>query len=167
MEGEIRKLTVYLDTSVINFLFAEDAPEFQRATKRFFEICSARFDVCMSDAVTAELSRTPDAAHRSALLDAAVRIGARLLSVTAHPEILTMSNRYMEEGVIPRTKIMDAVHLAVCTVHGVDILLSWNSRHLANIRKQDLVNAVNAKAGYRKPLRLLNPLEVLYDDSEG
>jgi predicted nucleic acid-binding protein len=111
MEGEIRKLTVYLDTSVINFLFAEDAPEFQRATKRFFEICSARFD--------------------------------------------------------PRTKIMDAVHLAVCTVHGVDILLSWNFKHLANIRKQDLVNAVNAKAGYRKPLRLLNPLEVLYDDSEG
>jgi hypothetical protein len=70
---------------------------------------------------------------------------------------------YVEAGVVPPAKREDAMPLAIATVREYDILLSWNYRHLANIRKQTQVNAVNAQAGYLHPLSLLDPMEVLYE----
>lgn len=45
-----------------------------------------------------------------------------------------------------------------------DILLSWNFKHLANINKQEKINSLNLTLGYRKPLLLLNPMEVFDEE---
>ncbi len=50
--------------------------------------------------------------------------------------------------------------MAYATVHQLDILLSWNFKHLANVRREGLIVAANQRAGYSHPLRLLSPLEV-------
>jgi len=55
------------------------------------------------------------------------------------------------------------LHVAVATVYEMDVLVSWNQRHLANIRRRDLFNSVNRIAGYRKALEITNPLEVGYE----
>lgn len=47
----MNKLKIYLDTSVINFLFADDAPEFKEITKDFFEKYVTEYDVYISDIV--------------------------------------------------------------------------------------------------------------------
>jgi hypothetical protein len=54
----------------------------------------------------------------------------------------------------------DALHVAHATVHGLDILLSWNFKHLANVRREGLIAAMNQQEGYWHALRLLSPLEV-------
>ena len=64
-------------------------------------------------------------------------------------------------AVIPRKKFDDALHIAVCTVHDVDVLVSWNFEHLANVNKERRVLRVNQANGYYHPLRITTPLEVM------
>jgi hypothetical protein len=61
---------------------------------------------------------------------------------------------------LPASKIEDAMHAAVATVFEVDALISWNLKHLANLKKMELINAINMKAGYFKRLELITPMEV-------
>ena len=79
-------------------------------------------------------------------------------------EIQNLSLTYIEKGIIPRRKIEDALHIAIATVKELDILLSWNYKHLANINKEIRIRAINLLAGYSKPIRFLTPMEVVYED---
>ncbi|MCX5759296.1 MAG: hypothetical protein NTU83_12460 [Candidatus Hydrogenedentes bacterium] len=74
-----------------------------------------------------------------------------------------LAEAYLEAGIIPHKKADDAVHIAIATVKEVDILLSWNFQHLANIDKERLVLIINVREGYSKPLRMLAPWEVIYE----
>jgi hypothetical protein len=66
--------------------------------------------------------------------------------------------------VIPPRYTEDARHIAIATCHEMDVLLSWNFKHLANIKKQTEVRAVNERNGYLHPLLLATPMEVFYED---
>ena len=65
---------------------------------------------------------------------------------------------------IPAAQREDALHVAYATVHGLDILLSWNFKHLANVRREALIAAINQREGHGHTLRLLSPLEVEGED---
>jgi hypothetical protein len=54
----------------------------------------------------------------------------------------------------------DAIHAAVVTVFEMDALISWNLKHLSNLRKMELINGINPKEGYTKRLQLITPMEV-------
>jgi hypothetical protein len=64
-------------------------------------------------------------------------------------------------GVIPAKKRDDARHVAIATVARLEIVVSWNHRHLANERKRALFNAVNRLAGFDRALWIHTPFEVL------
>ena len=76
---------------------------------------------------------------------------------SGNPEIAL---EYISEGIIPQTKLDDATHAAVATVHRLDALISWNLRHLANYKKMERINEVNMENGYSKRLDLITPMEV-------
>ena len=67
----------------------------------------------------------------------------------------------MRAGVIPAKKRDDARHVAIATVAGLELVVSWNHRRVANERKWTLFNAVNRLAGYEQLLMILTPFEVL------
>ena len=159
------KLKIYLDTSVVSFYFADDTPEKQDVTIEFFEKFLDKYDVSISRLAIAELENTADDELRNKMLDIIENFNINILDVEKENEreIFDLANLYVNEKVIPRSKFNDAVHIAICTYFGFDILLSWNFRHLSNIRKQMLVNSVNIKAGFNKDLFLLSPLEVIYE----
>ena len=71
-----------------------------------------------------------------------------------------MADIYLARGVLPARKREDALHVAHATVRGLDILLSWNFKHLANVRREGLIAAIDQEEGYGRTLRLLSPLEV-------
>jgi hypothetical protein len=67
---------------------------------------------------------------------------------------------YEEEGFIHKSARLDLRHLAVATVHGVDALVSWNFRHIVNIRTRRAVHSVNLRLGL--PLiEIVSPEEVV------
>jgi len=159
----MRKLRIYLDTSVVNFVFADDAPDFKRATIDFFEDCANLYELYVSDVVIGEIDRDPDLAHRRQLLSVLAEHGVILLPNEDIDEIRQLAQFYVEGGIVTQAKMADALHVAYATVHEMDVLLSWNFRHLANLDKEARILAANAEQGYRYPLRLASPLEVLYD----
>lgn len=162
----MRQLRVYLDTSVINFLFAEDAPDFRAATVDFFTRRSPARALFGSRVVLAEIGNDPNDKHRALLLEALNKYAVSILPTSMEEEVESLAKAYMMEGAIPVSKPADALHVAYATVHGMDILLSWNFKHLANIRREERVLAVNIRNGYRLPLRIVSPLE-MDDEDEG
>lgn len=155
------KLRIYLDTSVINFFFAADAPDFRAATISFFEQHSRLFELCISDVVLLEIQRDPDPIHREALYRVLDDYNVVVLPPDRRDEIERLSAHYIDRGIIPRKKAEDAQHVAYATLFEADILLSWNFKHLANINREAKILAANREAGHVRPLRLVSPLEVL------
>jgi len=79
-------------------------------------------------------------------------------------EVEQLASAYIEKQIINRNKIEDALHIAIATVSEMDILLSWNFRHLANINKEMHVHATNITKGYHKEFRMVTPMEVISDE---
>jgi len=159
----MRRLRVYLDTSVISFVFADDAPDFQRVTLDFFQKNAARYDLYVSEVVLLEIEDHPDPECRRRLK--AVLSENRIATLPrdqAH-EVRQLASRYVEKGVVPPSKMEDALHVAYATFYEMDMLLSWNFKHLANVRKEERFLAVNMEEGYRYPLRVVSPLVVCYE----
>ena len=165
----MKRLRIYLDTSVISFLYADDAPEKRDITLDFFEMRLKEYDVSISDVVLFEIGNTRSAKKRELLADAVIkyRLTAVVIAELVMDEINDLANQYISEGIIPLKKRDDAMHVAISTVLEFDILLSWNFEHLANINKQIQINALNENLGYLKRLNLLTPLGVMGNEDKG
>lgn len=162
----MRKLSIYLDTSVINFLFADDAPEKKEVTIDFFEgaVKNKVYDVWISSIVIDEISKTREAAKKADLLDVIRSYQIPSLNIEPYQtEMSYLAEKYIEQGIIPVRKLEDALHIAISTIFQVDILLSWNYKHLANVNKERQIMVINLAEGYTKPFKLITPMEVAYE----
>lgn len=159
----MKKLRIYLDTSVINLLFADDAPEKRDITREFFDAFVApRVHECfVSPVVVDEINRTGESPSREKLLKVLREYPLGMLSIQPPEEVVALADAYREKGAIPAAKIEDSMHVALATVHQMDALISWNFEHLANLKKERRIVAVNETLGYIYPLRVTTPLEVM------
>jgi len=73
-----------------------------------------------------------------------------------------IARHYIEEGVVSEEYLVDAQHIAIATVSRVDVLVSWNFKHIVNLSKIRVYNSVNLKYGYPL-LEIRSPREVLYE----
>jgi len=87
----------------------------------------------------------------------------KLLSVT--PEIVEIVDVYISNLVMPADPSGDALHLAIASYYKIDILLTWNCKHIANLKKIDHISRINAKIGLATP-SLLTPLNLIGDDDD-
>ncbi|MBI4690193.1 MAG: hypothetical protein HY754_08000 [Nitrospirae bacterium] len=161
----MRKLKLYLDTSVLNFLYADDVPEFKNITEEFFEnyVKKDKYIVYISDVVIREIEKTRDETKKINLLKLIKKYSLKILTLNEYSEAL--ADVYIKEKIIPSRKIEDARHIAISTCNQIDILVSWNFKHLANIQKQIAVKIINEQEGYFYPLLLTNPMEVIYENN--
>ncbi|MDT3740850.1 MAG: type II toxin-antitoxin system VapC family toxin [Candidatus Kapabacteria bacterium] len=157
-----KKLRIYLDTSVINFLFADDAPEKKEVTIDFFQNYLNDFEVYISEIVIQEINKTNNKTKMELLLNTIQKYNIKIFD-ELNNDIKLLAENYLTQGIVPQKKMEDALHLAFATYYEFDILLSWNFKHLANINVQRKVVAFNLINGYNKQLLLLNPMEVVYD----
>lgn len=149
----MKKLKLYLETSVWNFLFADDAPEKKSITEEFFKDVE-KYEIFISDAVIQEISSAEEE-KKKILFSAVEKYKPTILEI--NEDIKDLSERYIRNGVIPRNKPADALHSAISTVYEMDALVTWNFEHLANIKKRDKINGVNLEMGYRKLLDIVSP----------
>ena len=80
------------------------------------------------------------------------------------PESRALARHYLAAGVVPPRSVADELHVAIATVSEVPVVLSWNFKHLANLRRNDLFQAANLSAGYLLPVRITSPAEVANDE---
>ena len=141
-----------------SFLFADDAPEKQDVTRQFFEWLAISPDqLYISELVLAELNRasTP---MREKLLEAVARLPVQNLPIT--DDALDLSGRYVTDGVIPARYRDDALHVALAVINNLDVVVTWNMKHLANVRRIEGINRTNL-ALRLPPIRIHTPEEVI------
>ena len=160
----MEKLRLYLDTTVWNFSFADDAPQHRAETLEFFQrVRLGLFEVFYSEAVEREVIAAPLARRRQIekLLE---EIAPKRLEQNS--KIDALATEYINRSVLPKRSRLDAFHVAYATVYQMDALVSWNFRHLANVNRRKRVMALNLEKGYNFPVQLVTPLEVLGDDKD-
>jgi hypothetical protein len=154
------KPKVYIETSIVSYLTARQSPDVrvranQGVTTEWWETRRPRFDLFVSEFVVAEASLgDPDAAN---LRLEAIR---GIPELTATQEARLLGGRLMSEGAIPAQVAIDAYHIAVATVNGVDYLLTWNCTHIANAARRAIIESVCRKHGYEPPI-ICTPLELM------
>jgi predicted nucleic acid-binding protein len=158
----MKKLKLYLDTSVISHLDAPDAPEKEADTKRLWEdIKAGKYEVVISDENIAEIEKCSEP-KRSFMRSALAGIDYDFAK--KNDEIKRLSKLYVQIGGLPPKSSEDSLHIAIATVYGCNIILSWNFRHIVNLRAMTAVDSVNVKEGY-SDVRILSPTMIL-DEGE-
>jgi hypothetical protein len=160
----MKRLRLYLDTTILNFPFTEDAPEKKAHTLDFFQkIRWGSYEIYASRVVQQELELAP-AQRLSQIEKLWKETGPMLLEVPQGAKDL--ATQYLKHKALPARSEVDAMHVALATIHQMDALVSWNFKHLANLTRRQKLAAVNLNQGYSFPLQLVTPLEVLDDDKK-
>ena len=151
-------MKLYIETSVPNMLYAEDAPEKREATEVFFEWLRVSDDeLFSSEVVKKELDRAPEP-KRTRMIEAFAGLPITVVEITA--QAVGLSAIYVAEGIIPPRYQNDALHVALAICHELDVVVSWNMRHLVNVRKVQRMNEVNLRFGL-SAIRIHTPEEVM------
>jgi predicted nucleic acid-binding protein len=148
---------IYTDTSVIGGCLDK---EFSTPSQRLFEqFAIGRNVLVLSDLTRLELERAPEAVR--AVLSSLPQ--ASIEEIWFTPEALDLAEQYLTAGVIGPGSRVDAQHIATATVHRVDVLVSWNFKHIVNINRIHGYNSVNLRLGYPL-LEIRSPQEVIGDE---
>jgi predicted nucleic acid-binding protein len=153
----MRKLKIYIDTSVIGGYFDQ---EFENETKELFDkFINQEYDLVISDLTRSELIGAPENVKT---LFQTLGLSPELVSITA--EAIALANEYMKEKVVGETSKDDCLHIALATTNKVDILVSWNFKHIVNIKRIRGYNAINIMNGY-PIIEIRSPKEIIdYED---
>jgi hypothetical protein len=153
------KPTVYIETTVPSYLTAWPSRDLTRAAEqqwtRDWWDCKDVYELRVSSLVMQECNAgDPDAAadRRKALADIPI------LETTDAAEALAAT--LMLQVRLPDKALADALHIAIAAVNGIEFLLTWNCKHIANAVLRPRIEAVCRKAGYEPPV-ICTPQELL------
>jgi len=123
------KLRVYIDTSVVGGCLDEEFKEGKKIA-------------VVSDILLLELEEAPR--EVKVILDKVPSENIEYVSLDE--ESISLANAYLKEEVVAENSLPDARHIAIVTVDKVDVLVSWNFKHIVNINRIHLLNSVNLKS---------------------
>ncbi|HEV3146220.1 MAG TPA: hypothetical protein VGZ47_20200 [Gemmataceae bacterium] len=151
--------TVYIETSVWGMTVPGQPPALRQPTLEFLRQCGLGFFApYISTVVTKEVAQAPE--WEVAQMEQRISgLAPTILEPSAESDQL--AEVYLKAGIIPAKKEDDARHVAIATVARIDLVVSWNHKHLSGERKGPLFNAANRLAGYEHPLLILTPFGAL------
>lgn len=133
-----KKPKLYLESSVINMYFQEEAPYLRDLTRQFWRDVLPHFDVYVSEAVLDEIRATAEVNLRKALENLIKDF--EVLEMTE--EVIELADTYLSHRCLPRG---DALHLASASIGEVDFLVTWNLRHIYKRGTQEMIREVNTR----------------------
>ena len=156
----MKPLRIYTDTSAIGGCFDAEFAPWSNGLFRDFELGTYR--PVVSAMVAAEIEDAPERVReRFAEIRA---LGAEFLEMDK--SVLRLADMYQARRILTPKFYDDGVHIALATVAQVDLLVSWNFRHIVHYDEIRLFSAVNLELDY-KPLEIYSPREVAHYGEEG
>jgi len=144
---------IYIDTSVFGGYFDI---EFSHDTIPFFEeLVLKRIEIIVSETLELEIYRAP-----SFIIDFYESLD-NLKKVELTKEVEELAMKYIEEKVVGKTSLADCQHIALATINNVDVLASWNFKHIVNLERIRGYNSINIREGY-KMIEIRTPKEIFY-----
>ena len=159
------KPKAYIETTVISYLTAWPSRDVvlaghQQITRDWWQTAADRFELVASDLVIAEVGAGDPVAARDRL--------AALASVTlldATEQALELATQLLDSGAIPKKAAEDAAHIAIAVTNGVEYLVTWNCRHIANATMRSQIELACRKAGF-EPAIICTPDELMEPDND-
>ena len=146
------KEKIYLETTIVSYLTAKPNRDLviaahQQITQEWWEARRECFGLFISELVIREASAGDEVAAQRRL-DALEEIPLLQLN----EDSLYLAKELVQKGPIPQKAREDAFHIALATVHGMDYLLTWNCRHIANAEMHKGIASVCISLGYETPI---------------
>lgn len=154
--------TVYIETSILGYLTARSTKNLivaanMEITRDWWELRRNTFTLYTSEAVLDEAAQGDPA------------IAARRLEILGDFPLLDLNQavqglaaQFLARSNLPPKAKIDAIHIAASTVHGMDYLLTWNCKHIANAQIQGKLAEISLDCGYVLPV-LCTPNELMGD----
>lgn len=152
-------LIAYIDTSVFGAIYdIEDAYRVD-VTKNLIDILKDRkgFEPYISNIVIEEVEEAPTDLKNN--LKHLIK-NTKCQIIYENEQCIELVNEYLKNRIVPSKHRDDARHIAVAVIHNMDLIITWNCRHMANVEKKRKINAVNIMFGY-KEIDIVTPLEVV------
>lgn len=156
------KQRIYIETSIVSYLTARPANDIrsaarQHSTYEWWEQYSPSFELFISEYVLVEAGGGDAVAakRRLEMLDT-------LAVLETTKDIRAISQALLKVGALPAKAELDSLHIAVAAVHGMDYLLTWNCKHIANAVMRPKIESVCASAGYEPPI-ICTPDELMQE----
>ena len=154
----MKKLRIYLDTSVIGGCFDSEFSLWSNGLLEDFKM--GNYQPIVSEVVAAEIEDAPEQIQEK--YAEIIGMGAEYLEISE--EVLELADVYLKNHILTPKFSDDMMHIALSTVANLDILVSWNFKHIVHYDKIRQFNAVNLRLGY-KSLQIFSPREVSnYED---
>ena len=156
------KQRVYIETSIVSYLTSRPSRDMviaahQELTRQWWETRACSFDLLVSELVREEAARGDVEAS-----------GTRMSAIEKLPilgtsnEAVLLAEQLVSSGPIPQEYGADALHIAVSAVNGIEYLLTWNCKHLANAAHRNRIEVLVEAAGYACPV-ICTPEELMED----
>jgi len=154
------KNSVYIETSIVSYLTARPSNDIrsvsqQNITLEWWEFRRNDFDLFISEFVIVEASRGDKSAAAKRLTAIEGIAELEVLDTTAE-----LAKSLISRGSLPTKAEVDAFHVAVATTHGVEFLLTWNCKHIANAIMRPKIEQVCREMGFEPPI-ICTPTELL------
>jgi predicted nucleic acid-binding protein len=148
----------YFDTSVFGGVFDT---EFEEESLLLFEKVKLGLIECVySNLTETELVNAPKKVQ-SYFMDIHNK---QIVYVTQ--QALELAQTYIDEKVVGQTSFSDCIHIALATINKVDILVSWNFKHIVNVYRIRGYNSVNLRLGY-STIEIRSPKDIVGNENEG
>jgi predicted nucleic acid-binding protein len=159
----MKKLRIYLDTSIISYLDQQDTPEKMAITHKLWEKIKAdEFEVVLSDVDFAEIDDCNDV-KRAILYEYLSQI--KYAKVLVDDKTMKVAERFVNLNILKQSSFDDCQHIAAAIVSGSDVIVSWNFKHIVNHKTMMGVKAVTALEGY-DDLLIYEPTILLGGDED-
>lgn len=149
----MRLQRVYVDTSVIGGCHDDEFAPWSNGLMKDFRL--GNFRPVVSEVVDAEVRDAPEPIQD--IYSELLTLEPEFLNATE--EAVQLAETYLERQILTAKFFDDALHIALASVAEVDVLVSWNFKHIVHFDKIRLFTAVNIELGY-KPLQIYSPREV-------
>lgn len=142
---------VYLETSFISYLVARPSRDLimaahQQTTRDWWERELPKHDAYISEAVLEEAQRGDPTGAASRL-----SVMADLPVLVVSDEAEELARRLISKHALPQKAFLDAIHIAVASVYGMNYLLTWNCKHIANLTMRSAIEKTCRETGYDPP----------------
>jgi predicted nucleic acid-binding protein len=147
-----QKLKIYCETSFWSYLVGgptsdEKVARWQALSRKWWEEIAPLCEIFISQYVVDESEKgySQMAARRKEACASALRLDGKL------PEVYELAEELRHRHAIPKNEVTDSLHIATASVYAMDVLLTWNCRHMANIVTLPKTVSIVARAGYECP----------------
>ncbi|MDR1915010.1 MAG: PIN domain-containing protein [Synergistaceae bacterium] len=160
----MKKLKIYIDTSVISHLQHDDAPERTKETLSFWKkLKTGKYEIVISDLTLREIRHCPQP-KQTDLIYYLGEIECDILPDSG--EVKALAEAYMENGILTRKSENDCMHIAFASTSECEVIVSWNFKHMVRLKTIQGVRIANAKNGYFKPIDILQPTALIGGDED-